>query len=61
VIQLAVEAQSRGFGSTELASPMQHQGGLLLLLLVATNRIEGRVTAWQVAAALLASFFARLR
>jgi hypothetical protein len=39
---------------------MQHQQGLLITDLIGTNRIDGRVTASQMAAASAASFFDRL-
>lgn len=45
-----------------LSGPVQHQNGLLLRrLLIGTKRIDGRVTASQIAAASFASFLLRLR
>jgi hypothetical protein len=44
-----------------IAGPARHQGGLLSFVLIGTNRIDGRVTASQIAAASFASFLPRLR
>jgi hypothetical protein len=54
-------AQHRALTHQQLSGPVQQQGGLLLLRLDRNNRIVGRVTASQIAAASFASFLLRLR
>ena len=53
--------QHRSLTNEKLPAAMQHQARLLLFRLVGTKRIDGRVTASQIAAASLASFLLRLR
>jgi hypothetical protein len=51
--------QARPLAHQQVACPVHQQQGLLLLALDRTNRIEGRATASQIAAASAMSFFCR--
>jgi hypothetical protein len=52
--------QHRALPDQKTTRPIQHQHRLLLGTLPGTNRIEGRVTASQIASASAASFLSRL-
>jgi hypothetical protein len=52
--------QHRALPDQQWPSAMQHQHGLLLGVFTGTKRIDGRVTASQIASASAASFLLRL-
>jgi hypothetical protein len=60
IVTLARMRQHRALTNEKLSATMQHQQRLLLFRLSDTNRIDGRVTASQIAAASFASFLLRL-